>query len=170
MLHFESVNWVSIGWGNDLSTIRREAIIWTNADLLSIGPLQKNSVQFESKYDTFYSWKCIWKCRLKWQPFCPRGGWVKSAPLTHLSVVPHICVNELDQHFFRQWLVAWSVPSHYLDQCWLLVNWSLRNKLQWNSNPNTELFIQEKAFKNVVCEMAAILSRGRWVNDDVSLL
>ena len=32
----------------------------------------------------------------------------------------HICVSELGQHWFRYWLVAWSVPSHYLNQCSLL--------------------------------------------------
>ena len=35
------------------------------------------------------------------------------------------------------------VPSHYLNQCWLIVEWILRNKLQWNSNQNTKLFIHE---------------------------
>ena len=52
-------------------------------------------------------------------------------------------------------------PSHYLNQCWLIVNRTLRNKLQWNSNQNTKFFIH--AFENVVCEMAAILSRGIWI-------
>ena len=28
---------------------------------------------------------------------------------------------------------------------------------------NTKLFIHENAFENVICEMVAILSRGRWV-------
>ena len=83
--------------------------------------------------------------------------------LTHLPQVPHICDSELGQHWFRQWLVACSAPSHYLNQCWLIVNWTLRNKLQWNLNQNTKLFIYENAFENAVCEMAAILSRGRWV-------
>ena len=31
-------------------------------------------------------------------------------------------------------------------------------------NQNTKLFIHENASENIVCEMAAILSRGRWVN------
>ena len=35
------------------------------------------------------------------------------------------------------------MPSHYLDQCSLIVNWNLRNKHQWNLNKNTKLFIQE---------------------------
>ena len=38
------------------------------------------------------------------------------------------------------------------------VNWTLRNKLQWNCNQNTCL-IDENAFQMVVCEMAAVLSR-----------
>ena len=40
-----------------------------------------------------------------------------------------------------------------------IVNWPLRNKLQWNFNRNLNIFIQENAFENVVCEMASILSR-----------
>ena len=46
---------------------------------------------------------------------------------------------------------------------WLIVNWTLRNKLQWNSHQNTKLLIHENTFENVVCEMATFLSRGRWV-------
>ena len=43
--------------------------------------------------------------------------------------------------------------------------WTLRNKLQWNFNQNTKLFIHENASENIVCKMAAILSRGRWVKN-----
>ena len=77
--------------------------------------------------------------------------------------VPHICVGELGQHWFRQWLVACSAPSHYLNQYWLVVNLTLGNQSQWNSSPNTKLFIYEKAFEHVVCDMEAVLSMGRWV-------
>ena len=34
------------------------------------------------------------------------------------------------------------------------------NKLQWNFNQNTKLLIQDNAFENIVCGMAAILSMG----------
>ena len=34
-----SVNWIIIGSGNGLSPVRRHAITWTNADLLSTGLL-----------------------------------------------------------------------------------------------------------------------------------
>ena len=44
----------------------------------------------------------------------------------------------------------------YLYQCWNIVNWTLRNKLQCNDNQNSWIFIQENAFENVVWKMAAI--------------
>ena len=54
-------------------------------------------------------------------------------------------MRQSGQHWFRWWLVAYSAPSHSLNQCWLIVNWTLRNKLRWNSNQNTEVFIHENA-------------------------
>ena len=77
--------------------------------------------------------------------------------------MPHICIRVWGQHWFRQWLVAYSAPSHYLNQCWVIANWTLRNKLQWNFYQNTKLFIYENASENIVCQMAAISSTGRWV-------
>ena len=83
--------------------------------------------------------------------------------LTHFPLVPHICVSELSQQWCRKWLVTWSAPSHYLNHCWIIVDWALKNKIQWNSNQNTKLFIHENAFENVVCEMTAILSRAQCI-------
>ena len=37
------------------------------------------------------------------------------------------------------WIIS---PSHYLNQCWNIVNWTLENKFQWNLNQN--LFSFEK--------------------------
>ena len=76
----------------------------------------------------------------------------------HIPLVPHICVNESVQHWFR-------ATSHYLNQCWTVVNCTLRNKLQHISNRNTNLFIHENISENIVCEMTSILSRERWVDD-----
>ena len=62
-----------------------------------------------------------------------------------------------NHHWFRWWLVAWTAPSHYLNQYWNIVNWTLRNKLQWNFNRDSHIFIQENALVNVG-KMVAILS------------
>ena len=55
------------------------------------------------------------------------------------------------------------MPSHYLNQCWNIVNRTLRNKLQWNRKRNSYTFIQENAFEDVVWKMAAILPRPQCV-------
>ena len=95
----------------------------------------------------------------------PETGLSSLDALTHLPLVPHICISELCQHWFRLWLVAYSAPNHYLNQCWVIVNWTLRNKLQWNFNyQNTKFFIHKNASENIICKTAAILSRGRWIN------
>ena len=70
-----------------------------------------------------------------------------------------------NHHCFRKWLVAWTAPSHYLNQCWYIVNWTQWNKFQWNVNRNSYIFIQENPFEKVVWKMAAILSRPQCVYD-----
>ena len=52
-----------------------------------------------------------------------------------------------------------------MNQCWYIVNWTLGNKLQWNFNQNSYIFIQENAFENVIWKTVAILSRPQGVND-----
>ena len=64
-------------------------------------------------------------------------------------LVPH-----MDQHYN-----AYSAPNHYLNQCWVIVNYTLRNKLLWNFNLNTKFFIYENAPEIIACKMVAILSR-----------
>ena len=69
-----------------------------------------------------------------------------------------ICVSKLGHHWFRLWFVDCPVPSHYMIQCWDIVNWTLWNTLQWNLNQNLSILTHEKAFESVVWKMAATLS------------
>ena len=78
-----------------------------------------------------------------------------------LPLVPHICIGEMCQHCFRKWRAACSAPSHYPNQSWVIINWTLWNKIWWNLNRNKKMFILENASENVVCEIAAILCRVR---------
>ena len=59
--------------------------------------------------------------------------------------------------------MAWTAPNHYLNQCRNIINFILRNKLQWNFNRYSNIFIQENPCHNVVWKMAAILSRPQCV-------
>ena len=44
-------------------------------------------------------------------------------------------------HWFKQWLVAWTAPSHYLNQCWNIVNWT------WGTNVH-EILINIHTFSS----------------------
>ena len=56
--------------------------------------------------------------------------------------MPHICVSELRRH---------SAPSHYLNQWWVIVNWTFRNRLQWNFNQ-----IQNFSFVKMHLEISSV--------------
>ena len=101
-------------------------------------------------------------------PLVHQEGWVNS-----LRPSKAYMRRYTNHHWFRWWLVTWTAPSHYLNHCWNIVNWTLGNKLQWNFNLNSNIFIQEIHLKieNVVCEMASIclgLNELRLVAPDIS--
>ena len=79
--------------------------------------------------------------------------------LTHWGWVTHICFRKAGYHWFMWWLLACSAPSH----CWNIVSWTLRNKLRWNVDRNSDKVIQQNAFEDVVYEMGAILlEQTKW--------
>ena len=67
-----SVNQVSIGSDNGLSPIWHQAIIWTNAGLLWIGPIGTNFSKIWNKIHNFSFTKMHLKMSsVKWWPFSP---------------------------------------------------------------------------------------------------
>ena len=64
------------------------------------------------------------------------------------------------------WLQSPPPMAHldHLNQCCVTVNWTLGNKIQWNFNQNTKFSIRENVSENIVCEITAILSKGRSVD------
>ena len=60
-----------IGSDNGLSPGRRQAIIWTNARILLIGPLETNFSEISIKILTFsFTKMCLKVSSAKWRPFC----------------------------------------------------------------------------------------------------
>ena len=72
--------------------------------------------------------------------------WASSYNIDLTTIAQEIQYLSPKHVWTKLWLVASSVPSHYLNQCWLIANWALRNKLLWNSNHNTRRSIHENAF------------------------
>ena len=50
--------------------------------------------------------------------------------------------------------------SHNLNKLWLILNWTLTNKLQSNVNKSTQIFIQWNISGNVVCKTSAGLPQS----------
>ena len=80
----------------------------------------------------------------KWRPFC-----LGLNVLKHWGRAKHICVSKLGHHWFKLrllYIMACNLfgtkPSQ--NPRWFVINWTLRNKLQWNSNQISLSFIQNK--------------------------
>ena len=101
----------------------------------------------------------LWaKCCMWWKPVRnPRPHTLRQlCP----NISPHyISITFAPLHFKYNYIchnlrgfTTWSAPRHYLIECCNIVNRSLKNKPQWNFNLNSNIFIQENAFKSVVCK------------------
>ena len=66
---------------------------------------------------------------------------------THLLLVPHTGPSLIQ-------VMAWRISGAKTlpEQCWNIVKWTLRKKLQWNFILYSNIFIQENAFESVVCQ------------------
>ena len=76
-----------------------------------------------------------------------------SRKLPHLLLVPH------DTSHHNSGNGLWPVRCQAIIWTNADVNWTLRNKLQWNPNPNTKLFIRENAVENVVNAFEFVVHR-----------
>ena len=104
------------------------------------------------------AWKFLEKCSNFIFGILYPPWWLLQWDLLNSLKLSDAFMHWTNQHWFRQWLVVEQLaPSHYLNQCWDIINRTLRNKLQWNFNQNSYIFIQENAFENAVWKMAAIL-------------
>ena len=87
---------LSIGSDNGLSPIRRQAIIWTNAGLLSIEPLGTNFSEILSKRQNFSFTEIHLKISpAKWRPFYPGGDEL----INFLSFSQHCFLSHFALHY-----------------------------------------------------------------------
>ena len=102
-------NLTIIGPDNGLSPDRRQAIIWTNAGVLLIGPWGTNFSEISIDFHTFSFKKINLKMSsAKWRPFCLGLNVLKC----------HFEVQSISQYWFRYWLGTKQETSHYLNQYW----------------------------------------------------
>ena len=80
-------------------------------------------------------------------------AFVRRLYIIHWDRVTHICVNKQGHHWFRLLVVVWPAPSHYLNQCWNIVDWTIGNKFQWNFIRNDKLLFMKTHLQT---------SSGKW--------
>ena len=67
--------------------------------------------------------------------------------------------GELGHHWIRQWRVACLVPSHYLNQCWNIMKYTVGR--YFNGIPfKIQKFSSKNAFENVVSKMLVMFYVG----------
>ena len=67
--------------------------------------------------------------------------------LTRFPLLMHIWVSVLGSISSGKGLLPLRCQAITGSQCWLFVNWTLRNKLQWNRNQNAQSFTHENALE-----------------------
>ena len=78
----------TIGSANGLSPGRRQAIIWSNAGILFIGPLGTNFIEILIRIHTFSFKSMLLKmASAKWRPFC-----LGLNVLTQYTMLPTMCI------------------------------------------------------------------------------
>ena len=133
-----------------LVAFRRQAIIWTNAGLLSIGPLRTYFTEILIKIQQISLKKVHLKISYaKWRPSC-LGLSLLKVPWSFQRMVFNIKRDTFEEtsikthrltFYKRVALTIYRLRSSKVCRlfgtkplCWLIVNWTLGNKMQWNCN------------------------------------
>ena len=141
----------------------------TYADSLSIGLFGTNFSAIQIKIQQISFKKIMVKMLYaQFQPFCSSLN-----ALTHWGQVTHIYISKLTTIGSDNGLSHGQCQSHHLNQCWNIVNWTLRNKLQWYLNLNLTFSFKKIHLKMLsgkwrqICLGLNVLRHGtsdRWVN------
>ena len=130
---------------NGLSPSQRQAIIWTSAGILLIGPLGTNFSEILIEIITFSFKKMHLKVSAKWRSCC-----LGLNVLTYCGPVRPYSSTELGQYWFRCHLSSWAI-AWTNDDLLSIKPWEQISMIFGEKN-----FIPENAFRNVVCQMTAI--------------
>ena len=144
-----TVNCNIIGSGNVLSPIRWQAITWTNAAQLLIGPSGTNLKSNSNQNEIIFVQENEYKNIRKMTVILLQLQYVNS-PWSHDAIWQHRSGSTMGQE------MAWcqTAPSHYLNQCW---------------PPISEVLSQlpestQEIFCMIIKKYTATCPRRQWVN------
>ena len=141
---------------NGLSPGQHQAIIWTNEGILLIRILGTNFSEILSEICTFSFKKMLLKMSsAKWHQFC-----LCFNVLRHLTSLTHqLFVNSLwpsgaiwryrsGSTLAQVMACCLMAPSHYLNQCWLIINEVLWHSSEGNFTGNAQDIYPSREFEN----------------------
>ena len=151
--------WQINGWGNGLvpaSAIHYLNTLWPRQDGRHFPDdiLKCIFLNEDVWISLTISLKCVRKVRINNIPSLVQiMAWRRPGdkPLSEpvmVSLLTHICVTQ------PQWVI----------QCWLSIQYTIRNTFYWHFDRNSNIFIQGKVFASVVCRVAAMLFRPLYLN------
>ena len=153
-----------IGSDNGLSLDRRQAIIWTNAGILLIGPLGTNFSEISIEIQTFSFKKMHLKMSSgKWRPSC-----LGLNVLTYCGLLMPYDNKDLVSTLLQVMACCHQATSHYLNQCWCLINEVLWYSSEAIFTRNAQDFKQWNMFGNRTVQIKAFIPqqpgrfRARW--------
>ena len=131
-----------IGSDNGLSPDRRQAIIWTNAGILLIGPLGTYFSEILTGIQAFSFKKMHLKMSsAKWRSFCPGLNVLNSCVLV---IIRTSDIRYIFHHWIGQWFVACFLPSLY--NCWRISIPRKKTHECFKTKQTKYLIIQEHGF------------------------
>ena len=132
------------------SNSERAFMLWRHHEAVGFGSLKRQHMyQIQIRFNEYYSLQ---------------SGIPSICRSIHPSALPFKS-SPPSAAYMRQWIGS---ALFQIMACHLfgakplskpMLDWTLRNKWQWNLNQNKKLFIHKNASESIVCEMAAILSR-----------
>ena len=128
-----------------------------NGILDRIISLLKLCFQFVQSYSTFDSTHALVDHFFFWVNVPVHTSWLITFVLTHLPLVPHVCVRQQGNIGLGNCLTPVRRQTITWTNADLLSIGPVRTNIM-------QLWIEIYAFVHAVCEMAAILSRGRCAN------
>ena len=84
--------------------------------------LKQQTINILDSDSIWYHWHFIFTSKVN-RFGIVSSSWRKTSPSYYIywGRVTHICISKLGQHWFRHWPVVFTVLTHYLEQCMLLL-------------------------------------------------
>ena len=124
----------------------------------TIGPSQAHGLRFTLTSHTRLALKYWASCLYWFNKFSMEENHLPPRGLVTAYGIETAIISS-DNGLSPVWHKAIICSNHF----WCIVNWTLRNKIQWKCNKNAVTLIGENAFRSVVCKIVTTLVKLQFI-------